>query len=64
MKPYKYLGWLVWPVSDLDTGQIIQFDILVPGEWIYPHNSFPTEDEARAAIRQEHRTANNPTLVG
>lgn len=56
MKPSKYLGWTIWPIADLTTGKVIQFDIMYPGEWIYPHATYPTMEEARTAIRQEHRT--------
>ena len=63
MKPYKFLGWLIWPVQDV-TGQIVKFDIFYPGEWIYPHGSYPFEEEAKTAIRREHRSTINPTYVG
>jgi hypothetical protein len=63
MRPFKYLGWIIWPIENETSGKQTGFNIHEPGDFIHPHATFETIEEAKTAIRREHRTANHPTSV-
>lgn len=55
--PWKYLGYLIFPILDDETEQVIFYDIHEPGECSDddPTDSYADLDQAREFIRRHNR---------